>query len=157
MCAGRLLLSPLLALLVSCGSDSNRKSTLNKDRAFTGVTEYYRPGFHPQPVNSPATAMRPRYTGTMDRSPRFNASHSGRRPGFSAAPNRSFGNAPPVFSNPDGTISRVVGSRLLRSDGTSGDLFGNTAYHPNGTKSRIVGDTLHNPDGTTSPRIHIAP
>src|SRR3954464_7240153 len=150
--------SLLLALLAGCnGASSNRRSK-NQHQPFPGTTEYYHRGYRPQPVNSPARAV------ALHRTTAFGAPGpltSPPKPSWlSASPPTGASSSytgPPVFSNPDGTTSKVVGNKLIRSDGTMGDMIGNTAYHPNGTKSRIVGDTLYNADGTTSPKISKAP
>jgi hypothetical protein len=153
------LLSPslLLALLAACSGASNKKRSMHQDQVMTGATEYYHRGYQPQPVNSPATSP------TLRRSTAFGGSQplaSPSKPGrlsASTSGGMSFYAGPPVFSNPDGTTSKVVGNKLVRSDGTIGDMIGNTAYHRNGTRSRIAGDTLYNPDGTHSRRIYGAP
>jgi len=67
---------------------------------------------------------------------------------------QSFSGGPPVFANPDGTTSRVIGNTLERSDGTHGDMIGNTIYYPDGSTARIVGNAIHNPDGSSSRRVN---
>lgn len=140
-------------------------------RVLTGITEYYQPGSHTNTALTVAPGKKgPGSWFKRNRNPNSNNTASSttsrnspyEKPhwwqGFGSSSPTSTGSAPgstqpPMFANPDGTTSRVVGNRLVRSDGTTGDMIGNTVYHPNGTKSRIVGNVIYNADGTTSRKI----
>jgi hypothetical protein len=152
-----------LALLTDCSSELNvpHLRPAERPQVLTGVTEYYRRGSNPSPspLTTPLPATR---VSTMSAKPNVWARITGlRATGPSHAKSSTVTQYPithgPVFANPDGTTSKVVGNALIRSDGTRGNMIGNTVYHANGTISRIVGDTLVNPDGSQSRRINDQP
>ena len=167
----------LLALLSNCTTTSRKPKPMTYDgRPLTGSTEYYRPGYRPTPLTAEVPTLRkgtkPGTRKTAKLTPRNAtkpASSADEKPGpFSFFKRKDKGSSnsasgpPPahgthtngtLYTNPDGTTSRIVDGAMIKSDGTKDWIIGNTIFHSNGTTSRIVGDTLINPDGSKSRRV----